>query len=40
VGDVMIGAVNAEVFNPIAQRLKRESPRQGHDDGDAHAPTG
>jgi len=25
-GDVMIGAVNAEVFNPIAQRLKRESP--------------
>jgi len=26
VGDVMIGAVNAEVFNPIAQRLKRESP--------------
>jgi neutral ceramidase len=26
VGDVMIGAVNAEVFNSIAQRLKRESP--------------
>jgi neutral ceramidase len=26
VGDVMIGAVNAEVFNPIALRLKRESP--------------
>jgi len=26
VGDTMIGAVNAEVFNPIAQRLKRESP--------------
>jgi hypothetical protein len=26
VGDVMIGAVNAEVFNLIAQRLKRESP--------------
>src|SRR4029450_12914554 len=26
VGDVMISAVNAEVFNPIAQRLKRESP--------------
>ena len=26
VGDVLIGAVNAEVFNPIAQRLKRESP--------------
>ncbi|HEY6508297.1 MAG TPA: neutral/alkaline non-lysosomal ceramidase N-terminal domain-containing protein [Vicinamibacterales bacterium] len=25
-GDVMLGAVNAEVFNPIAQRLKRESP--------------
>jgi neutral ceramidase len=25
-GDVMIGAVNAEVFNPIALRLKRESP--------------
>jgi hypothetical protein len=24
--DIMIGAVNAEVFNPIAQRLKRESP--------------
>jgi hypothetical protein len=26
IGDVMIGAVNAEVFNPIAQRLKSESP--------------
>jgi neutral ceramidase len=26
IGDVMIGAVNAEVFNPIAQRLRRESP--------------
>lgn len=26
VGDVMIGSVNAEVFNRIAQRLKRESP--------------
>jgi len=26
VGDAMIGTVNAEVFNPIAQRLKRESP--------------
>ena len=26
IGDAMIGAVNAEVFNPIAQRLKRESP--------------
>jgi hypothetical protein len=26
IGDVMIGAVNAEVFNGIAQRLKRESP--------------
>jgi hypothetical protein len=26
VGDVMIGAVNAEVFSPIVQRLKRESP--------------
>ncbi len=25
-GDIMIGAVNAEVFNPIAQRLKRASP--------------
>jgi hypothetical protein len=25
-GDIMIGAVNAEVFNPIAQRLKNESP--------------
>lgn len=25
-GDVVIGAVNAEVFSPIAQRLKRESP--------------
>jgi hypothetical protein len=25
-GDIMIGAVNAEVFNPIAQRLKTESP--------------
>jgi hypothetical protein len=29
VGDVMIGAVNAEVFNPIAARLKRESPFAG-----------
>jgi hypothetical protein len=28
IGDVMIGAVNAEVFNPIAQRLKRESPHK------------
>jgi neutral ceramidase len=26
IGDVMIGAVNAEVFSAIAQRLKRESP--------------
>ena len=26
IGDVMIGAVNAEVFSPIAERLKRESP--------------
>lgn len=26
IGDIMIGAVNAEVFNPIAMRLKRESP--------------
>jgi neutral ceramidase len=26
IGDVMIGAVNAEVFNPIATRLKKESP--------------
>ena len=26
VGDIAIGAVNAEVFNLIAQRLKRESP--------------
>jgi neutral ceramidase len=26
VGDVMIGAVNAEVFNPIATRLKAASP--------------
>jgi hypothetical protein len=26
IGDVMIGAVNAEVFSPIALRLKRESP--------------
>jgi neutral ceramidase len=25
-GDIMIGAVNAEVFNPIAERLKKESP--------------
>ena len=25
-GDIAIGAVNAEVFNLIAQRLKRESP--------------
>jgi len=28
-GNVMIGAVNAEVFNPIAARLKRESPFAG-----------
>jgi hypothetical protein len=26
IGDVYIGAVNAEVYNDIAQRLKRESP--------------
>lgn len=26
VGDIAIGGVNAEVFNPIAQRLKKESP--------------
>jgi hypothetical protein len=26
IGDIMIGAVNAEVFSPIALRLKRESP--------------
>jgi len=26
IGDAVIGAVNAEVFSPIAQRLKRESP--------------
>jgi hypothetical protein len=26
IGDIRIAAVNAEVFNPIAQRLKRESP--------------
>ena len=26
VGDVMIGAVNAKMFNPIAQRVKQESP--------------
>ena len=26
IGDVVIGAVNGEVFSPIAQRLKRESP--------------
>jgi hypothetical protein len=26
IGDVTIGGVNAEVFNPIAQRFKRESP--------------
>jgi neutral ceramidase len=26
IGDIMIGAVNAEVFNLIAERLKRESP--------------
>ena len=26
IGEVMIGAVNAEVFNPIATRLKSESP--------------
>lgn len=25
-GDIMIGGVNAEVFNPIAARLKKESP--------------
>ena len=29
IGDVMIGAVNAEVFNPIAERLKRASPFAG-----------
>jgi neutral ceramidase len=29
VGDIAIGAVNAEVFNPVAQRLKRESPYTG-----------
>jgi hypothetical protein len=28
IGDVMIGAVNAEIFTPIAQRLKRESPHK------------
>jgi hypothetical protein len=28
VGEVMIGAVNAEVFTAIAQRLKRESPHK------------
>ena len=32
----MIGAVNAEVFNPIAQRLKQRIALQGDDDGDAH----
>jgi len=26
IGDIAIGAVNAEVFNLIAQRLKTESP--------------
>jgi len=26
IGDVVIGGVNAEVFNPIAVRFKRESP--------------
>ena len=26
IGDITIGAVNAEVFNPVAQRLKKESP--------------
>ena len=26
IGDIAIGAVNAEVFSPIAQRLKKESP--------------
>jgi hypothetical protein len=29
VGDIAIGAVNAEVFNLIAQRLKQESPFTG-----------
>ena len=29
VGDIAIGAVNAEVFNLIAQRLKQESPYTG-----------
>jgi hypothetical protein len=29
IGDAMIGGVNAEVFSPIAQRLKRESPVTG-----------
>jgi neutral ceramidase len=26
IGDITTGAVNTEVFNPIAQRLKKESP--------------
>ena len=26
IGDIAIGAVNAEVFNLIAQKLKKESP--------------
>jgi hypothetical protein len=26
IGDITIGAVNAEAFNPIAERLKKESP--------------
>jgi hypothetical protein len=28
IGDVTIGGVNAEVFNPVAQRFKRESPNK------------
>ena len=35
VGDIAIGAVNAEVFNPIAQRLKARVALHRHDDGDA-----
>jgi neutral ceramidase len=28
IGDIQFGGVNAEIFNPIAQRLKAESPHK------------
>ena len=36
VGDIMIGAVNAEVFNPIAQRLEERIALCADHDGDAN----